>query len=101
MFCTAAATPWLPLPPTPLPALSTGHCTDWPAPTLVFQSALKADRALVKISVVPEPSERCTTVMLGGGQFLGDIGVERDDGRVIPLGDLAVVDAHQDVPARG
>src|SRR4030042_3271269 len=52
VFCTAAATPWLPLPPMPLPALSTGHSTEVPAPTLVFQSALKEERALVKISVV-------------------------------------------------
>ena len=58
----AAATPALPLPPRPLP----GHWTDWAPPA--FQSGLKEVRALVKISVVPEPSERWTVVMAASGR---------------------------------
>src|SRR5262249_43429461 len=63
---TAAATPALPLPPIPLPALSTGHSTDWAAPAV--QSLLNEVRAAVKILVVPEPSERWTTVMGAAGR---------------------------------
>ncbi len=66
VLITAAATPWLPLPPIPLPALSTGHSTEEAPPAV--QSVLKAVSALVKISVVPEPSERCTAVMEASGR---------------------------------
>src|SRR5882757_11259833 len=58
------ATPSLPLAPTPV-----GHSTAVPEPALVFHSAFDFDRKSVKLKVVPEPSERRTTVMASVGSF--------------------------------
>src|SRR5512140_2406084 len=55
---TKAATPSLPLPPIPV-----GHCTASFAPTLADHAAFLAVRYEVKRKLVPEPSERCTTVI--------------------------------------
>src|SRR5579871_152323 len=55
---TTAATPELPLPPVPV-----GHFTSLPLPTADFQAGLVSDSQVVKPFVVPEESERCTTVM--------------------------------------
>ncbi len=99
VFWTAAATPWLPLPPMPLPSLSTGHSTDGPKPTLSAQSWLTEARKRVKISVVPEPSERWTAVMAGIRELAGHSRVQGRDGRIVPLGDRAVVDSNHDVAA--
>jgi hypothetical protein len=52
------------LPPTP-----TGHWIDVPSPTLDFHSALTLDRKLAKLNVVPEPSERCTTLIAASPSF--------------------------------
>ena len=52
---TCAATPLLPLPPTPA-----GHFTALPVPTVSFHSGENADSELVKPFVVPLPSERNT-----------------------------------------
>ncbi len=98
MLRTAAATPWLPFPPMPLPALSTGHWTDEAPPAV--QSALKEVNALVKISVVPEPSERCTAVIAAFGRRSFKPGIVGHYLGIIPLGDLGVVDVHQRLAAQ-
>src|SRR5437764_14960953 len=55
---TAPATPWLPLVPVPV-----GHLTVLSVPTLDFHVGLAAARTPVKPLVVPEESERWTTVI--------------------------------------
>src|SRR2546421_8525516 len=55
---TAAATPSLPLAPVPV-----GHLTVLSAPTFDFHSGLYPDRNVVKPFVVPDSSERWTTVI--------------------------------------
>src|SRR5678815_103524 len=61
---TEPVTPSLPLPPRP-----TGHLTLLPAPTLVFHSGETLARKSVNTAVVPEPSERWTTVIAWSGSF--------------------------------
>src|SRR5579859_6827163 len=65
---TWAATPALPLPPTPV-----GQLTVVPAPTFDFQSGFTAARYCVRIPVVPLPSERWTTVVLRCGRFTPEL----------------------------
>ena len=60
-FSITPATPEFPLPPTP-----TGHWTDLPVPRV--HSGENACMELVKAFVVPEPSERCTQVMVPASQ---------------------------------
>ena len=55
---TAPATPWLPLAPVPV-----GHLTVLSVPTLDFHVGLAEARKPVKPLVVPEESERWTTVI--------------------------------------
>ena len=50
-------TPSLPLPPMPV-----GQLTEGPVPIFCFQSGLTAERYVVKMLVVPLPSERCETM---------------------------------------
>src|SRR3954453_4110774 len=61
----AAATPSLPFAPVPV-----GHLTVLSAPTLDFHSPLTSERNVVKPFVVPDSSERWTTVMLASGRFV-------------------------------
>ena len=63
-------TPSLPLAPRPV-----GHSTVLPAdlvasplPTVVTQSGLALVRYVVKMLVVPEPSDRCTTLISDAGR---------------------------------
>src|SRR5450759_2088033 len=63
-------TPSLPLAPRPV-----GHSTVLPAdlvgsppPTVVTQSGLALVRYVVKMLVVPEPSDRCTTLISVAGR---------------------------------
>src|SRR3954466_3816086 len=59
----AAATPSLPLAPVPV-----GHLTVLSAPTPDFQAELSSARKVVKPLVVPDSSERWTTVMVPLGR---------------------------------
>src|SRR5579863_616491 len=61
---TVPETPSLPLPPIPV-----GQLTADPLPTLVFQSVLTFARYVVKILVVPLPSERCAIRIAVEGNF--------------------------------
>src|SRR5215472_10590400 len=61
---TRPVTPSLPLPPIPA-----GQLTDSPFPTFDCQSGLTADRYVVKMFVVPLPSERCATRIAWLGKF--------------------------------
>src|SRR6476661_3782099 len=60
----AAATPSLPLAPVP-----SGHLTVLSAPTFEDHSGLEAARNVVKPLVVPDSSERWTTVMFDDGRL--------------------------------
>src|SRR5437867_1467338 len=64
VLLTTCATPGLPLPAW----VSAGHCTVDPASSVHVPGAA-ALRYLVKFSVVPDASERCTTVMLVDGSL--------------------------------
>src|SRR5439155_18723669 len=59
---TWPATPSLPLPPTPA-----GQLTAVPAPTFDFHAGLTCDSHVVKMLLVPLPSERCTGRMAVAG----------------------------------
>src|SRR6201995_4731999 len=61
---TAAATPEFLAAPVPV-----GHLTSLSEPIEDFQLGLTSDRKVVKPAVVPEESERCTTVMAVLGSF--------------------------------
>src|SRR5712691_8692633 len=61
---TSPATPSLPLPPTP-----TGQLTAVATPTRLLQSGDDLARKSHQMYEVPEPSERCTTVMSESGSF--------------------------------
>src|SRR5579884_3434822 len=62
---TAAATPELPLAPVPV-----GHLTSLPCPIWAFQAGLTSDRNLVNPSVVPDESDRWTTVIAVPGRLV-------------------------------
>src|SRR5260370_221742 len=64
VWVTLFETPSLPL--APMPA---GHSTAVLAPTLDFHSGLTLDRYVVKMNVVPDPSERCTTTIAFEGSL--------------------------------
>src|SRR4051812_17334661 len=64
----AAATPSLPFAPVPV-----GHLTVLSAPTLLFHSELTSERNVVKPLVVPDSSERWTTVMLAPGRLAPEL----------------------------
>ena len=55
---TRPETPSLPLPPMPA-----GHSTEVLRPTLSRQAWLTSERKVVKMNVVPLPSDRWTTVI--------------------------------------
>src|SRR5450755_3709780 len=62
---TAAATPAFLAAPVP-----TGHLTVLSEPTWDFQVGLQSARNVVKPAVVPDESERCTTVIFVLGSFI-------------------------------
>src|SRR6201995_4106802 len=62
---TAAATPEFLAAPVPV-----GHLTSLPAPMELFQMGLTSDRYVVNPLVVPDESERCTTVMAFLGRLM-------------------------------
>ncbi len=61
---TRPETPSLPLPPTP-----TGQLTDVATPTFSLNVGDTLARKSMKMKVVPEPSDRWTTVMSVAGSF--------------------------------
>src|SRR3954447_1645730 len=64
----AAATPSLPFAPVPV-----GHLTVLSAPTWLFHSLLSSERNVVKPLVVPDSSERWTTVILPLGSVTPEL----------------------------
>src|SRR5436190_1075547 len=75
--CSCLATLWPAPRPEPFggllplaPVVPAGHLTSLSAPTLDLNSAEESDRKVVKPFVVPEESDRWTTVILVEGRFM-------------------------------
>ena len=71
-----------------------GQATVLPCPTAFFQSLLDALKYPVKMKVVPELSERCTTCIGLGRE--GDVCVYALDCWVVPRGYFALEDVGDD-----